>query len=262
MCHILPVCLFMDARSFQTHICESGTTEQQTAPESEADKPHQYSSYSCHMSVIGSPSCVSSSVCQTHKVRLLGQNKSSWECNLKLSRGYFSTKKFMGWFYASVNKKSQWEFSLRWGYKPHIIKLWLCSPSCFVNLPEQNQIITNSVDLWPCAAPPPFTVNSISVRIICNLDWEFRCFSLSFPLRVDTKGGQLLFDDHSTNSSSNFFFLPFSTDLWIVSSSKATEETLRATVPGLVPFVDFSIAGKIWHSTKSSTKGCVWPDLG
>lgn len=100
-----------------------------------------------------------------------------WEYNLKLSRGYFSTKKFLDWFHACVNK-SQWEFSLRCGYKPHIIKLWLGSPSCFVNLPEQNQIITNSVDLWPYAAPPPsFTINSISVRIICNLDWEFRCLS-------------------------------------------------------------------------------------
>lgn len=70
MCHVLPVCLFMDARSFQTHVCEGGTTEQQTA------EPHQYSSYSGHISVTGLPSYVSSSVCQTHKVRLLGQNKS------------------------------------------------------------------------------------------------------------------------------------------------------------------------------------------
>lgn len=149
MCHVLPVCLFMDAWSFQTHLWEwYHRTANSTRVGGRQATSVQFLllPHVCHRIDI---------LCQ-HKVRLLGQNKSSWEYNLKLSRGYSSTKKFMGWFYASVNKKSQWEFSLRWGYKPHIIKLWLCSPSCFVNLPEQNQIITNSVDLWPCAAPPPF----------------------------------------------------------------------------------------------------------
>lgn len=126
----------------------------------------------------------------------------SWEYNFKLSRGYFTTKKFLDWFYACVNKKSQWEFSLRCGYKPHIIKLWLYSPSCFINLPEQNQIITNSVDLWPCAAPPPFLHHKFN---FCKNHLQSRLRIQSFPLRVDTKGRQLLFGDCSTNSPSNFF---------------------------------------------------------
>lgn len=43
----------MDAQSIETHVREGRTTEQQTVPESEADKPHQCSSYSCYTSVRG-----------------------------------------------------------------------------------------------------------------------------------------------------------------------------------------------------------------
>lgn len=86
------------------HVCEGDATEQHTAPESEADEPHQYSSYLGHISVTGLPSYVSSSVCQTHKVRLL---KTSHEPSPTTRRPGRSNPKEIGYTCAlEVAKKT------------------------------------------------------------------------------------------------------------------------------------------------------------
>lgn len=43
----------MDAQSVETHVCEGSSMKLETVPELEAVRPHQCSSYSCHMSVRG-----------------------------------------------------------------------------------------------------------------------------------------------------------------------------------------------------------------